>query len=120
MSPDVFRLLIIAVIVGMVVLVVIRGIQNARMRSEMRQRGVTTIAEITRLFKETTTSTDSDNNTTYDDTYTVEYRYSVDGTHYSNRERVPLRTYQSLQEGQRIEVVYLPEKPDKALRASAL
>lgn len=120
MSPDVFRLLIIALIAGMIVLIVVKGIQNARMRNEMRQRGVTTSAEITRRFKETTTSTDSENNTTYDDTYYVEYRYSVDGIPYSNRERVPLHTYQSLQEGQRIEVVYLPEKPDKALRASAL
>jgi hypothetical protein len=120
MTTEMMMFLIVAGIAVIIAFGIANRIKEGRMQDELRQRGVTAVARITGLVSGTHTSTDSDNNTTYTDYYYVDYQYTVNGKNYVRRDSITSDVFNSLQEGQPIEVVYLPEKPGEARRASIL
>ena len=119
-SPQ-FALLILIVGGGFFLFIYVR---DQMTKAELRRHGVTTTARVLSRHHEIQThqSTNSNNvpTTSTSDSYSISYQYTVNGTSYNGSDTVDVSVYDALQEGQPVEVVYLPESPGQARLASSL
>src|SRR5688572_11992226 len=107
-------------IITVVLLVLIGGAVFSGLRKErqlkaaLREHGVKTTGVVMSRENKRRRNNNSDGTLTTDNSYYVEYRWTVKENIYSRRELVDSGRYSALPEGTEVEVVYLPETPTEA------
>jgi hypothetical protein len=94
--------------------------KDRQAKAALRERGVTITAQVIARDHKSSINQNSDGTTTHDDTYYIEYGYTVNGSSYSRKDIVGYGRYNAVREGQPVEIVYLPENPKEARLASLL
>ena len=115
-----FQILALIVFAAFAVLAAVAWINNQRVRDELRQQGVTVQATVVDRQHNHHMTTDKNGSVSSSDSYSVSYRYTVDGVEYRSSEGVSFGTYEALAQGSPVEVVYLPGKPNEVRLASDL
>jgi hypothetical protein len=106
--------------IGFVYFYVKRMAARRQILKKLREQGVTTLAEVLQRLHETNSTYDAEGNSRTDHYHYVIVDFKANGASHQIKISISHKTYNNLEEGSRVEVVYLPDQPEVAVLASQL